>query len=40
MLLRVIFNKDDIRKIQIDSLPETLEEFFSLLKSKLGGKMT
>lgn len=35
MLLRVIFNKDDIRKIQID-LPETLEEFFSLLKCKLG----
>lgn len=36
MLLRVIFNKDDIRKIQIVGLPETLEEFFSLLKSKLG----
>lgn len=36
MLLRVIFNKDDIRKIQVDRLPETLEEFFSLLKSKLG----
>uniref|UniRef100_A0A3B3SV43 PB1 domain-containing protein n=1 Tax=Paramormyrops kingsleyae TaxID=1676925 RepID=A0A3B3SV43_9TELE len=35
MLLRVILNKDDIRKIQIDNLPETLEEFFSLLKCKL-----
>lgn len=32
MLLQVIFNKDDIRKIQINSLLETLEEFFSLLK--------
>ena len=36
MLLRIILSKDDIRKIQIDSLPETLDEFYSFLKSKLG----
>ncbi|CAL8370497.1 unnamed protein product [Boreogadus saida] len=36
MLLRIILSKDDIQKIQIDSLPETLHEFYSFLKSKLG----
>lgn len=36
MLLRVILNKDNIRKIHIDSLPETLDEFMALLKRKLG----
>ena len=36
MLLRIILNKDDIRKIQIGSLPETLDEFYSFLKCKLG----
>ncbi len=35
MPLRVIINKDDIRKIKIDSLPETLDEFVSLMKCKL-----
>ena len=36
MLLRIILSKDDIRKIQIESLPETLDEFYSFLESKLG----
>ncbi|CAL8342264.1 unnamed protein product [Arctogadus glacialis] len=36
MLLGIILSKDDIRKIQIESVPETLDEFYSFLKSKLG----
>ncbi|KAG9278047.1 sterile alpha motif domain-containing protein 3-like [Astyanax mexicanus] len=36
MLLRIIINKDDIRKIQTDSEPETLDSFYSFLKCKLG----
>lgn len=36
MLLRIILSEDDIRKIKIDGLPETLDEFYSFLKSKLG----
>ncbi|KAM3617936.1 uncharacterized protein V6R79_012893 [Siganus canaliculatus] len=36
MLLRVILNENNIRRITIDDLPETVEDFFSIIKDKLG----
>ncbi len=35
MLLRVILAVDDIRRVQIDSLPETVDDLKTLLKGKL-----
>ncbi|TKS81562.1 hypothetical protein D9C73_015669 [Collichthys lucidus] len=36
MLLRIILCENDIRKLTIDNLPETIDDFCSILKMKLG----
>ncbi|CAK6982252.1 hypothetical protein D5F01_LYC08869 [Scomber scombrus] len=36
MLLRIILSENDIRKVTIDTLPETVHDFCSILKTKLG----
>ncbi|KAM9347670.1 sterile alpha motif domain-containing protein 3-like [Symphorus nematophorus] len=36
MLLRIILCETDIRKLTIDNLPETIDDFCSILKIKLG----
>lgn len=36
MLLRVILSENDIRKITIDNLPETVDDFCLIIKAKLG----
>uniref|UniRef100_A0A1A8V2N0 Uncharacterized protein n=1 Tax=Nothobranchius furzeri TaxID=105023 RepID=A0A1A8V2N0_NOTFU len=36
MLLRIILSEDDIRRITLDSLPEDVQNFHSILKAKLG----
>lgn len=36
MLLLVIVSKDDIRRVTIDSLPETVDDFHLILRTKLG----
>ncbi|TNN37730.1 Protein FAM172A [Liparis tanakae] len=38
MLLRIILSEDDIRKVTIDNLPETVDDFHSIMKTKLGLK--
>ena len=35
MLLRIILSENDIRKVTIDNLPETVDDFCSILKTKL-----
>ena len=36
MLLRIILSENDIRKVTTDTLPETVHDFCSILKTKLG----
>lgn len=36
MLLRIILSENDIRRITIGDLPETVDDFFSIIKNKLG----
>lgn len=36
MLLRIILSEDDIRRVTIDHLPDTVEDLHSTLKTKLG----
>lgn len=36
MLLRIILCENDIRRVTIDNLPETVDAFCSILKTKLG----
>jgi len=36
MLLRIILSEDDIRRVTIDNLPETVHDFHSIMKTKLG----
>lgn len=36
MLLRIILRENDIRKLTIDDLPETVDDFCPILKMKLG----
>lgn len=36
MLLRIILSDEDIRRVTIDNLPETVEDFCLVIKTKLG----
>lgn len=36
MLLRIILSEEDIRRVTIDNLPETVDDFYLMLKTKLG----
>lgn len=36
MLLRVMLSQDDIRRVTIDNLPDTVDDFHSILRTKLG----
>lgn len=36
MLLRIILSEDDIRRVTIDNLPENIDDFYSIVKTKLG----
>ncbi|KAK5872939.1 hypothetical protein PBY51_013597 [Eleginops maclovinus] len=36
MLLRIILREDDIRKVNIENLPENVDEFYLTIKTKLG----
>ncbi|XP_034534575.1 uncharacterized protein LOC117809017 isoform X2 [Notolabrus celidotus] len=36
MLMRIILSNEDIRRVTIDNLPETVDDFCLLLKTKLG----
>ncbi|KAG7473955.1 hypothetical protein MATL_G00101260 [Megalops atlanticus] len=36
MLLRIILSEDDIRRVTIDNLPENVDDFYLIIKTKLG----